>query len=83
MARFRLTKAFQAGSRHLHAGQTIADSLANSVPGDAVWTGLTSNTMGSGFAPLDASATTMKSGSPKFASEPSATSITGRDSIDA
>jgi hypothetical protein len=83
MARFRLTKAFQAGQYHLHAGQTLADSAANAQPGDAVWTGLNSSTMGSGFTPLDASANTMKAGSSKFASESTLVSITGRDSIDA
>jgi hypothetical protein len=81
MARFKLTQAFHFQQYRVKAGGTIADSAANSVAGDAVWTGLNSNTLPPGAVPLDGSATTMKNAS-RFASEiPGAPS--GRDSIDA
>jgi len=83
MARFRVSKAFNFGQFHLHAGQTVADSAGAAQPGDVVWTGLSSATLGAGFVPLDGSATTMKSGSLKFANEATPTAITGRYSIDA
>jgi hypothetical protein len=83
MARFRLTQAFHQGQFRLRAGQTIADSVGAAQVGDVVWTGLNSNTMGAGFTPLDAGATSMKAASFRFANEPAATAISGRDSIDA
>lgn len=82
MARFRLVRAFHFGAVRLAGGRTIADSQANALPGDTVWTGLTSATVGAGFVPLDASATTMKNAS-SFASVPVSATISGVDSIDA
>jgi hypothetical protein len=64
MARFRMTYAFHYGSVKVAAGKTLADSVANSQPGDAVWTGLMSATVPRGAVALDASATTMLSSSP-------------------
>jgi len=87
MARFKLIQAivigYNTGSppKMLRAGSTLADSIANSQPGDYVWPGLTSASMHQGLVPLDAGATTMKSAS-KYASEITS-APTGRDSIDA
>jgi hypothetical protein len=82
MARFRLTRAFayNGGANRLAAGQVIVDSSANAQAGDTVWTGLTSATMGQGFVPLDASATTMKSAS-VYANEVISATIVGVDSV--
>jgi hypothetical protein len=65
VARFRLTRAFayNGGANRLAAGSTIVDQQSLAQPGDTVWSGLTSGTMGQGFVPLDAAATTMKNGS--------------------
>jgi hypothetical protein len=64
MARFRMTYAFHYGSVKVVAGKTLADSVANRQPGDAIWTGLTAATVPKGAVALDASATTMYSTSP-------------------
>src|SRR5262249_35094635 len=60
MARFRMTYAFHYGSVKVAAGKKLADNLANSQPGDAVWPGLTAATVPKGSIALDASATTME-----------------------
>jgi len=60
MARFRMQQsAFHFGSMRVRAGETLADSSANSQPGDVVWTGLNVNTVPHGAVPIDASGTTM------------------------
>jgi hypothetical protein len=82
MARFRMTSAFHFADKRVAAGKVLADSVANSQPGDAVWTGLNSATVPRGAVALDASATTMYSASP-WASVATWGAPTGRDSIDA
>jgi hypothetical protein len=59
MARFRLQQAFHFGSVRVRAGGTLADSQANAVGNDAVYTGLNANSVPYGAVPLDGSATTM------------------------
>jgi hypothetical protein len=80
MARFRMQAAFHFGSVRVKAGGTIADSLANSLPGDAVYTGLTAATVPYGAVALDGGASTMLAAS-RWAGvgfgQP-----TGRDSVD-
>jgi hypothetical protein len=76
MARFKLTQAVALPRNRYFAGQIVAQ------PGDQIWVGLTSQTMVGGMQPLDASATTMKNAS-IYAGEPTVTSITGVDSINA
>lgn len=80
MARFQMRCAFHFGSVKVPAGKTLADSVANAQAGDAVWTGLTSATVPYGAVALDASATTMLSGSRWAGTSPPCT-ITGVDSI--
>jgi hypothetical protein len=67
MARFQLTRAFvyMGGSRRFPAGTVLTDTYTymGAYPNDIVWTGLNSQTIGPGFAPLDASAVTMKAAS--------------------
>ena len=79
--RFKLSQAFHFQDKRVKAGGVICDSLANAHAGDAVWTGLNSNTIPAGATPLDASATTAFNAS-RWAGTtwgwPS-----GRDSIDA
>jgi hypothetical protein len=82
MARFRLTAAFHHNSVRHRAGSTIADSAANALAGDVVWTGMNSGSITADFVALDAAAVTMKNASP-YASTPAATTITGVSSIDA
>jgi hypothetical protein len=82
MARFKLSQAFHFQSTRVKAGGTLADSIANSQPGDAVWTGLTSATVPAGAVALDASATTMYNAS-RWASVSAWGVPSGRDSIDA
>ena len=72
--------AYNGGANRLAAGSTIVESQANAVAGDIVWTGLSSATMGQGFVPLDASATTMKGGS-AYAGEVIGCCILGVDSV--
>lgn len=64
MARFGSTVAFVIGGRKHKAGTTYADTAGNAIAGDVVWVGMSSGTMSPGLIPLDASATTMKAGSP-------------------
>jgi len=56
--RFKLQQAFHFGSVRVPAGGTIADSQANAVGKDHVFTGLNANTIPYGAVPLDGSATT-------------------------
>jgi hypothetical protein len=83
VARFQLTHAtLGPGARRLRAGQTIADTQGNALPGDFVWTGLSSANMPLGCTPLDGAGTTMRNAS-RWASVPVANACTGVDSIDA
>ena len=81
MARFKLQQAFHFGSVRVKAGGTLADSQANAQTGDAVYTGLTAETLPPGCIALDASATSMLAASKWAGITPGAPS--GRDSIDA
>jgi hypothetical protein len=81
MARFTLTGCHVfPGNVTIKAGKTIADSVANAQAGDYVVPTLSSSTLTADMWPLDASATTMRNGSP-FVSSPQR-AITGRGSID-
>lgn len=82
MARFRCTQAFHFGSRRVPAGGTMADSVANAVGNDAVWTGMSSATLPPGCVALDGAATSMLAAS-KWAGVPVSATITGVDSISA
>jgi len=55
MARFRMTQAFHFGSVRVKAGGTLADSQANALAGDAIYTGLNANSVPLGAVPLDGS----------------------------
>lgn len=81
MARVKLTAAMYIGSTRLHAGQTMADSTANALAGDFVWTGLNSATWIPAMTPLDGAANTMKAGS-QYASVAAGTSCDGVSSVD-
>jgi hypothetical protein len=81
MARFRMTQAFHFGSVRVKAGGTLADSQANAVAGDAVYTGLNANSVPYGAVPLDGSATTMFNASRWAGTSPG--QPTGVSSIDA
>jgi hypothetical protein len=84
MARFRTTASFYAdaiGVGKVRAGRTVADSVANSQPGDVVWTALNSVSLPAGFTPLDASADTMRAAS-RWAGVPVGIACYGVDSID-
>jgi hypothetical protein len=80
MARFRLTQAVAVGQFRWPAGDTVADSQANALGGDHVWTGLNSTTMFEGMTPLDASATSMRAAS-QWANVPLRNVIYGVDSV--
>ena len=64
MARFQLTAAMSIGSNRYKAGTTLADSQANAVGSDKVWTGMSASTIHPNMVPLDGAATTMKNASP-------------------
>jgi hypothetical protein len=64
MARFRMTYAFSFGSVKVPAGKYLADSAANSAPGDFIWTGLTAATVPRGATAADAAGITMLAASP-------------------
>ena len=81
MARFRCQAAVHFGSVRVKAGGTLADSVTNSQPGDAIWTGLNAATLFCGAVPLDGSGTTMFNASRWAGTTPGQPS--GRDSIDA
>lgn len=57
MSRFVLTQACADGAYRFHAGQTLADSIANSVTGDKVSAKLCATPF-AGMVPLDAAAVT-------------------------
>ena len=81
MARFKLTASFYAdaiGVGRVRAGRTVADSQANAVAGDVVWTGLNAQSLPAGFTPLDASADAMKAAS-RWASTPVGIACLGVD----
>jgi hypothetical protein len=82
MSRVRLTSAMHIGQVRYKAGTTLADSTANQLPGDFVWTGLTAANWHPGMSPLDAGANALKAAS-KYASVPAATAIDGVSSVDA
>jgi hypothetical protein len=66
MARFQTTSAFYAdavGVGRVRAGKFVADSAANALPGDVVWSGLNSVSLPRGFTPLDSLANTMRAAS--------------------
>jgi hypothetical protein len=84
MARFRTTASFYAdaiGVGRVRAGRTVADSQANAVPGDVVWSGLNAQSLPAGFTPLDASATSMRAAS-QWAGTPVGNVCLGVDSVD-
>ena len=81
MARFQLQQALHVGQFRYRAGSIIADSQANALSGDKVWTGLTSATMIPDMVALDASATAMKAGS-KYANVTPRGWTTGAESVD-
>jgi hypothetical protein len=84
MARFKTQQAFYAdavGVGRVRAGRTVADSQANALPGDVIWSGLNSQRLPAGFVPLDQAAIDMKAAS-VWANEPAATVILGVHSID-
>lgn len=80
MARFRLTRAFYLDNRRLKAGAFIADSNANAVAGDVVWTGLSSLTVSHAMVAVDAAGQTMLNAS-RFVGVPSP-SIDGANSVE-
>jgi hypothetical protein len=82
MARFRLMAAMQVGHFHYRIGTTLADSNANALPGDKVWTGMSAANLIPDMVPLDASATTMLAAS-RWAGIPVRTWTTGVESVDA
>jgi hypothetical protein len=84
MARFKLTASFYAdavGVGKVRAGRTVADSQANALPGDVVWTGLNAQSLPAGFTPLDASADAMRAAS-RWVNIPAGIVCYGVDSID-
>jgi len=82
MARVQLTAAMHIGALRYKAGSTLADSQANAVAGDGVWTGLNSTTWNPCMVPLDGPANTMKAAS-RYAGVAAPNAVSGRDSIDA
>lgn len=81
MARFGSTASFLVNHKKYRAGQTYADTVGNALAGDVVWAAVgTSAGMSPGLTPLDASATTIMSGS-RFANVPPFR-IDGVNSID-
>jgi hypothetical protein len=83
MARFKLVGAFYAdaiGVGRVKAGSTVADSVANALPGDVVWTGLNIQSLPQCFVPLDPSATTMRDAS-RWVNSPVPATILGADSV--
>jgi hypothetical protein len=84
MARFQLTSALYVdavGVGRVRAGKIICDSVANSQPGDVIWTGLNASSLPRGATPLDASANSMRAASP-WAGLPVANVCFGVDSVD-
>jgi hypothetical protein len=84
MARFKLTASFYAdaiGVGRVRAGRTVADSQANAVAGDVIWTGLNAQSLPAGFTPLDASANSMRAAS-QWAGTPVGIACLGVDSVD-
>jgi hypothetical protein len=84
MARFQTTSAFYAdavGVGRVRAGKFVADSAANALPGDVVWSGLNSVSLPRGFTPLDSLANTMRAAS-QWAGTPIANVCFGVDSVD-
>jgi hypothetical protein len=82
MARFRSLVAVYVDYGcigKIPAGSTIADSQANSQPGDRVWP-VTAASLPRGYVPLDASASVMLAASP-WAGLPFQATILGVDSI--
>jgi len=69
MARFQLTSGSVLGHKNYKTGTTVADSVANAIGNDVVWTPMSSTTIGPQFNPLDASAIAMKNAS-RFANTP-------------
>jgi hypothetical protein len=85
MARFRTTAAFYSdapGVGRVRAGRTVADSTANALPGDIVWTGLNANSLPSGMTPLDGVADALRAAS-RWRNDPIANVCQGGDSVDA
>jgi hypothetical protein len=84
MARFMTTSAFYvdgAAVGRVRAGRTVADSQANAMPNDVVWTGLNSQSLPQGMTPLDGSASSMRAAS-RWANTPIANVCLGGDSVD-
>ena len=63
MARFQGTVSMVIDHKKFAAGQTYADTVANKVGSDYVWSGMSSNSLNPGLVPLDGAATTMKNAS--------------------
>jgi hypothetical protein len=87
MARFRTVAAFYVDSLsggaaiRISAGRTVADSGANSSPGDIVWTGLNSQSLPQGLTPLDEAAVAMRAAS-RWGGTPLPDVSLGVDSVD-
>jgi hypothetical protein len=74
MARFRSVGAIVMGDRKYPPGTVFADTPANVLPGDVLWTpyppGLTKDNVGPNLIPLDFAAQSIFAAS-RFAGEPS------------
>jgi hypothetical protein len=84
VARFRTTAAFYSdapGVGRVRAGRTVADSTANALPGDIVWSGLNSVSLPAGFTPLDGAADAIRAAS-RWRNDPIANVCLGGDSVD-
>jgi hypothetical protein len=82
MARFQLTAALHTAQARYRAGTILADSQANALPGDKVWTGMNAASLIADMVALDGAATTMRNAS-KYAGVTPRGWITGAESIDA
>jgi hypothetical protein len=82
MSRVLLYAAHVFGANRVRAGKTIADTVANSVPGDVIVGPLTSSSVTGIMSPLDGAATALKGGSP-YSGAVMPCTISGAASIDA
>jgi hypothetical protein len=82
LARFQLRSAFayNGGHNYLTAGSIICNDPSSAQAGDHIWEGLTSQTIGAHFVPLDPGGVAMKAAS-IFRGEDVSATITGADSI--
>jgi hypothetical protein len=81
MARFRLVTTHVFGSVQVRAGTVVADSVANALPGDFVWSAMSPSALSPEMTPLDGAAINMRAASVNVSRTPQRTFATGAESI--